>query len=170
MAVVPAHAIATTYDAATRLARATAPLTAADQNAGSVDLLLSIFDQGDGIYDSAALLDNLVVDNRSVCQAGAEVLDATDPQTSARKPKLKFPKPPPDDELLLLSKAKKPRLRIGFSSSEQGSSFYLPLRPARRLPDEALRALRSAVQEQGPGGQALPVRRCRGRRRRQPGS
>jgi len=133
IAAAPSRAVATTYDAASRVARATAPLNQDDRNAGRVDLYLSIFDQGDGGYDSAALVDRLVVDNRSECQVGARVIDSSDPQTSATKPKLEFPKPPDDvlpEDLVEPEKPEKPAkprkatVRIKFSSSEAGSTFF----------------------------------------------
>ena len=134
IAAAPSRAIATTYDAASRVARATAPLTQEDRTAGSVALFLSIFDQGDGGYDSAAMLDNLAVDDRAECPVGARVIDSNDPQTSAAKPKLEFPKPPPDDVLAedlaepeepeKPAKPRKATVRIKFSSSEAGSTFF----------------------------------------------
>lgn len=55
----------TTYDAATQTLRASTPITS-----GRHDLYLSIFDQGDDVYDSSVLLDRLSVDNRAPCDAG----------------------------------------------------------------------------------------------------
>lgn len=123
-AVAPYRAIVTTYDSATRIARASAPLTAADQTAGSVDLFLTIFDQGDGIYDSAALVDNLVVDNRSVCSPGAQVLDPTDPETSADQPKFKSAQSSGGAAVASKKKKKKPKVTIPFASSENNSEFF----------------------------------------------
>jgi uncharacterized repeat protein (TIGR01451 family) len=61
----------TTYDGATALLRANAPVTP-----GSHSLYLSVFDQGDGIYDSAVFLDNLTVgfvpDVETQCASGAK--------------------------------------------------------------------------------------------------
>ena len=51
-----ANATGTTYDGATPLLGASTPITP-----GTHSLYLSIFDQGDDIYDSAAFLDNLVL-------------------------------------------------------------------------------------------------------------
>jgi hypothetical protein len=120
-AVAPYRSIATTYDSATRIARASAPLTGADQSAGSVNLFLSIFDQGDGIYDSAVFLDNLVVDNRASCAPGAKVLDPTDPETSAGQPKFKSAL---SSAAVASKKKKKPKVTIPFTSSETSSSFF----------------------------------------------
>ncbi len=55
----------TTYDGATRLLRASTPV-----GSGNHRLYLSIFDQGDRIYDSAVFLDRMTVDRRSSCKAG----------------------------------------------------------------------------------------------------
>ena len=125
-AVAPYRAVATTYDSGTRIARASAPLTPADQAAGQVDLFLSIFDQGDGIYDSAALVDSLVVDNRSSCAPGAQVLDPTDPDTSVEPPKVKSASDARSvaDASKKKKKKKKAKVTIPFDSNEQGSTFY----------------------------------------------
>lgn len=56
----------TTYDAATRLLRASTPVTS-----GRHILYLSIFDQGDRQYDSAVFLDRLTIDRHSPCKSGA---------------------------------------------------------------------------------------------------
>jgi hypothetical protein len=127
-AVAPYRAVASTYDSGTRIARASAPLTGADQAAGHVDLFLSIFDQGDGIYDSAVFADNLVVDNRSTCNPGAQILDPTDPDTSVEAPKLKSA---PTARLAAdaSKKKKKVKVTIPFSSNEPGSTFYCRLGP-----------------------------------------
>jgi hypothetical protein len=53
------NARGTTFDGATRLFRASTPVTP-----GRHRLYLSIFDQGDRIYDSAVFLDNLRVNRR----------------------------------------------------------------------------------------------------------
>jgi hypothetical protein len=125
-AVAPYRAVATTYDAATRVLRASAPLTPADQSAGSVDLLLSIFDHGDALLDSAVFVDNLVLDNRSTCIAGTQILDATDPETSAGEPKVKAARSSRADDANASKKKKKkkPKVTIPFSSSEPNSTFY----------------------------------------------
>jgi hypothetical protein len=57
----------TTYDAATRLLRASIPVTKSKNT-----LYLSIFDQGDRIFDSAVFIDDLRVNNRSNCESGIE--------------------------------------------------------------------------------------------------
>jgi hypothetical protein len=58
----------TTYDGATRLLRASTPITP-----GFHRLYLSIFDQGDRIYDSAVFLDNLRANRRTPCRSGLAV-------------------------------------------------------------------------------------------------
>jgi hypothetical protein len=56
----------TTYDGATRLLRASTPISP-----GRHVLYLSIFDQGDRSYDSAVFLDRLTLNNRRPCKSGA---------------------------------------------------------------------------------------------------
>ena len=58
----------TTYDGATRLLRASTPVTPGRHN-----LYLSIFDQGDRIYDSAVFLDNLGTTDAEECRTGVAV-------------------------------------------------------------------------------------------------
>jgi hypothetical protein len=125
-AVAPYRAVATTYDSATRIARASAPLTSADQTAGHVDLFLSVFDQGDGIFDSAAFIDNLLVDSRANCSTGAQILDPTDPDTAVEKPKVKSASPAGRSvaDASKKKKSKKVKVTIPFSSSEANSTFY----------------------------------------------
>jgi hypothetical protein len=62
-----AYADGTTYDGATPLLQASTPVTP-----GAHSLFLSIFDQGDGIYDSAVFLDNVRFRNLAAesCVAG----------------------------------------------------------------------------------------------------
>jgi hypothetical protein len=60
-----ARAKGTTYDGATRRLRASTPI-----RPGNRRLYLSIFDQGDRIYDSAVFLDNLRTSHASACQTG----------------------------------------------------------------------------------------------------
>jgi len=62
------NARGTTYDGATRLLRASTPITP-----GRHHLYLSIFDQGDRIYDSAVFLDNLRANRRTPCHSGLAV-------------------------------------------------------------------------------------------------
>ena len=59
----------TTYDAATRLLRASIPVTKKRNT-----LYLSIFDQGDRQYDSAVFIDDVRVNKRSDCTAGTETI------------------------------------------------------------------------------------------------
>jgi len=66
----------TTYDGATPLLTAATPISP-----GPHSLYLSIFDQGDGVYDSAVIVDNLrlgrVSDVANDCKPGAKVVDRT---------------------------------------------------------------------------------------------
>ncbi len=64
-AVSAGLASGTTYDAATRVLRASTPITP-----GAHTLYLTIFDQADPLYDSAVLLDRLSIDNQAPCVAG----------------------------------------------------------------------------------------------------
>ena len=69
-----ANAAGTTYDGATPLLSASTPVTP-----GPHSLFLSIFDQGDDIFDSAVFLDNLVISTTPPegCLRGATVLSAS---------------------------------------------------------------------------------------------
>ena len=64
-------AAGTTYDGATPILSAATPITP-----GAHKLYLSIFDQGDHIYDSAVMVDNIrfgrVADVTRDCRPGAE--------------------------------------------------------------------------------------------------
>ena len=62
------HARGTTFDGATRLLRASTPITS-----GHHRLYLSIFDQGDRVFDSAVFLDNLRANRRKPCRSGLAV-------------------------------------------------------------------------------------------------
>lgn len=66
-----ANAAGTTYDGATGLLQASTQVTP-----GTHSLYLSIFDQGDHIYDSAVMVDNIIVGTvpnpNSQCQPGAQ--------------------------------------------------------------------------------------------------
>ena len=64
--VKPSRAKGTTYDAATRLLRASTPVSP-----GRHVLYMSIFDQRDSYYDSAVFLDRLTLDRREPCESGA---------------------------------------------------------------------------------------------------
>jgi hypothetical protein len=130
-AVAPYRAVATTYDSGTRIARASAPLTGGDQAAGSVDLFLSVFDQGDGIYDSAVFVDNLVTANESSCTPGAQILDPTDPDTSVEAPKTRSADAPAG--VSKKKKKKKVKVTIPFSSNEPGSTFYCRIGPVASI-------------------------------------
>jgi hypothetical protein len=65
-----ANARGTTYDGATRILRASTPITP-----GRHSLYLSIFDQGDRAYDSAVFIDRLRVKRDGNCQTGVVVDD-----------------------------------------------------------------------------------------------
>jgi hypothetical protein len=60
-----ARAKGTTYDGATRKLRASTPV-----RPGNRKLYLSVFDQGDRIYDSAVFLDNLRASRAQACRTG----------------------------------------------------------------------------------------------------
>jgi hypothetical protein len=62
------NARGTTFDGATRVLRASTPITR-----GRHRLYLSIFDQGDRVYDSAVFLDNLRANRRTPCRSGLAV-------------------------------------------------------------------------------------------------
>ena len=66
--VSSARSTDTTYDAATRRLRASVPVTP-----GAHSLYLTIFDQGDRIYDSAVAIDRLTLSNLQPCTSGAAV-------------------------------------------------------------------------------------------------
>jgi hypothetical protein len=72
--MTPDDASSTTYDGATPLLTAATPITP-----GAHSLFLSIFDQGDDVYDSAVFVDNLrfgrVADVTDDCKPGAELAD-----------------------------------------------------------------------------------------------
>jgi uncharacterized repeat protein (TIGR01451 family) len=67
------QAAGTTYDGATPVLSASTPITP-----GAHSLFLSIFDQGDSVYDSAVFVDRLVLGTASPggCQTGATALSA----------------------------------------------------------------------------------------------
>jgi hypothetical protein len=67
-AITKANAAGTTYGGATRVLRASTPITP-----GVHSLFLSIFDQGDRAYDSAAFIDNLTINHRTPCTSGLAV-------------------------------------------------------------------------------------------------
>ncbi len=60
-----ANANGTTYGGATPILRASTPITP-----GVHSLFLSIFDQGDRGYDSAAFVDNLTINHQAPCHSG----------------------------------------------------------------------------------------------------
>lgn len=80
--VTAAAAAGTTYDAATPRLQAKTPITP-----GTHSLYLSIFDQGDRIYDSAAFIDNLRLfsaASETKCQEGA--VDVASPKVNSVSP------------------------------------------------------------------------------------
>jgi hypothetical protein len=64
--VRPSRAKGTIYDAATRLLRASTPVSP-----GRHMVYMSIFDQGDSYYDSAVFVDRLTLNRRKPCKSGA---------------------------------------------------------------------------------------------------
>ena len=64
------NAKGTTYDGATRILRASSPVTP-----GTRTVYLSIFDQGDRSYDSAVFVDNLRLHDSESCNTGVIVED-----------------------------------------------------------------------------------------------
>ncbi len=77
------EAAGTTYDGATPLLGASTPITP-----GAHSLYLSIFDQGDQIYDSAVFVDSLVLGTTAAggCVAGATVLSTEKTADSPTSP------------------------------------------------------------------------------------
>ena len=67
-AMTAARAKGTTYDGATRILRASTRVTPFTRH-----LYLSIFDQGDRIFDSAVFIDKLIIARRSRCATGVVV-------------------------------------------------------------------------------------------------
>jgi uncharacterized repeat protein (TIGR01451 family) len=85
--MTPENAVGTTYDGATTLLSASRFFESGDLNGalpGTISLYLSIFDQGDPVYDSAAFVDNVrvgIVNSEGECIGGAqpaEICDGTD--------------------------------------------------------------------------------------------
>lgn len=105
-----ANASGTTYDGATSLLRASTPVTP-----GPHAVYLSVFDQGDSAYDSAALLDRVVLTNTppNVCQTGSSS-DTIPPETTITGG--------PGDGL-----STGPNPSFTFVSSEPGSAFQCRL-------------------------------------------
>jgi hypothetical protein len=68
LSVTPFRSKGTTYDAGTRILRASTRI-----RPGLRRLYLSIFDQGDRIYDSAVFIDKLIVGHRARCKTGVVV-------------------------------------------------------------------------------------------------
>ncbi|MGI8629671.1 MAG: choice-of-anchor L domain-containing protein [Solirubrobacteraceae bacterium] len=64
-ALTVANANGTTYGGATRVLRASTPITP-----GNHSLFLSIFDQGDRQFDSAVFIDGLTINRRAPCTSG----------------------------------------------------------------------------------------------------
>jgi len=78
LAATAAEAAGTTFDAATSILSARSPITP-----GAHSLYITIFDQGDSIYDSMALIDDLraaaVADPAAECPAGAFATNVNPP-------------------------------------------------------------------------------------------
>jgi len=126
VSVDPIRAAGTTYDAATHLLRGSGPIPAGDQADGSVNLFLSIFDQGDEILDSAVFVDNLLVENRTPCPFGSAAIDPNPPETTIDKIKQKKRKKKTaksGDRIELKGGGKKNKATISFSSTEANVSF-----------------------------------------------
>jgi hypothetical protein len=126
VSVAPERAFGTTYDAATHALRGSAPIPPADQADGSVNLFLSIFDQGDGIYDSAVFLDNLFVEDRVPCPSGSVAIDPNAPETiidSIKQKKKKKKSAPAAAGKVALKAGKKNKATISFSSNEANVTF-----------------------------------------------
>jgi hypothetical protein len=113
----PANAAGTTYDGATALLSASQFYGPGDLNGGlpgTISLYLSIFDQGDQAYDSAAFVDNVrttAAPNAEACVSGALVVeicddgidndddglvDAEDPDCATPVPPTASPTPSPE--------------------------------------------------------------------------
>ena len=77
--VSPPNSVGTTYDAGTGVLRASTPASP-----GNHSLYVSIFDQGDGIYDSAVFVDRLAVTKTaaSACKPGAATATPTTPKAT----------------------------------------------------------------------------------------
>ena len=84
--VAAANSAGTTYDAATTLLRASTPTTP-----GNHSLYLSIFDQGDTIFDSAVFVDRLAATKTPAGQCKAGAAAATPTPTLTGKDVIKLP-------------------------------------------------------------------------------
>ena len=104
------NAAGTVYGGATSLLRASTPVTP-----GAHTVYLSVFDQGDSNYDSAAFLDRAVATNTppSTCKAGASS-DVVPPETTITGGPAEGSKT-------------KPNPSFTFDSSEPGSAFQCSL-------------------------------------------
>lgn len=95
--VSAANAAGTTYDGATPLLVAATPITS-----GAHSLFLSIFDQGDNIFDSAVFVDNLRLETAAAgqCVTGAAPMTPQPPTTPVPPvtPGPSDPSPPADDD------------------------------------------------------------------------
>jgi hypothetical protein len=92
VAVSPAESAGTTYDAATGLVTSKTPITP-----GAHSVFLSIFDQGDHIYDSAVFVDNLrfITEDPSTCKPPEVEVVAAPPAPPAETTP---PPPPPSND------------------------------------------------------------------------
>jgi hypothetical protein len=76
--VSPINSAGTTYDSATQRLRAQKSVTS-----GTHHLYLSVFDQGDAIFDAALFADNLAVVSNAACGTGSVATAGTAPDTPA---------------------------------------------------------------------------------------
>jgi hypothetical protein len=127
VSVSPERAFGTTYDAATHALRGQGPIPAIDQADGSVNLFLSILDQGDNIYDSAVFVDNLFVEDRVPCPFGSAAIDPNAPETIIESIKQKKKKKKKSAQgagrKVPLAAGKKNKATISFSSNEANVTF-----------------------------------------------
>jgi hypothetical protein len=95
VAVSPAESADTTYDAATGLVTTKTPITP-----GHHKVFLSIFDQGDQVYDSAVFVDNLrfITESGSTCRPPFVAQTPPPPPAPAGSP------PPPSNSFTIGSK------------------------------------------------------------------
>lgn len=122
--VEPFRSIGTTYDAATRVLRAVTPLTPDQTQNGQVNVIFSIFDQGDHIYDSAVFIDDLTVDNRPNCGAGAGLIDGTNPDTKINKAKTKD------------QNDRKAKVKVKYSSEEADATYFCRFDKKKKIKKE----------------------------------
>lgn len=116
VSVSAAEAAGTTYDGATQRVTTKTPVTP-----GPHLVYLSIFDQGDAIYDSAVFLDRLafITESPSTCKPPEDPATSEPPPpppTDTDPPETTITKDPPN-------KLTKHKAKYGFVSDEAGSTF-----------------------------------------------